>query len=110
MQSSLGPTFNASPLLGTAHPRHEGLIGTLAATKNWFVQLGVTIGTDTAAWNLGQTVPNPFPNPVYPDSLDANAFNGDTDACPASANCKVSAIAPDKNFAWIASMDLILHF
>ena len=272
---------------------NEGLIGTLAVTKNWFVQLGVTIGTDTAAWNLGQTVPNPFPNPVYPDktmprdpgavpsltaairwqsdsgydsfylvanginggqwgynnlqwlggtyyhkfdeqwhlafemytlsqsnvlnqnnaeaqtilanggypftfangfnynapnfaqcgvtlvsctarvvaavaylnykfspldnisfrpeffddmegqrtgvktryanfgigwqhwfspqvevrpevvyyhSLDANAFNGNPDACPASANCKVSAIAPDKNFAWIVSMDLILHF
>jgi hypothetical protein len=270
---------------------NEGLIGTLAVTKNWFVQLGVTIGTDTAAWNWGQTVPNPFPNPVYPGntmprdpgavpsltaairwqsdsgydsfylvanginggqwgynnlqwyggtyyhkfdeqwhlafemytlsqnnvlnqnnaeaqtiiasggypftlangfnynapnfaqcdvtlvsctarvvaavaylnykfspldnisfrpefyddmegqrtgvktryanfgigwqhwfspqvelrpevvyyhSLDANAFNGNTDACPASANCK--AIAPDKNFAWVASMDLIIHF
>ena len=45
---------------------NEGLIGTLAVTKNWFVQLGVTIGTDTAAWNMGRTVPNPFPNPVYP--------------------------------------------
>ena len=45
---------------------NEGLIGTLAVTKNWFAQLGVTIGTDTAAWNMGRTVPNPFPNPVYP--------------------------------------------
>ena len=50
------------------------------------------------------------PEVVYYHSLDANAFNGNPDACPASANCKVSAIAPDKNFAWIASMDLILHF
>jgi len=272
---------------------NEGLIGTLAVDKNWIVQLGVTIGTDTAAWNWGQTVPNPFPNSVYPGntmpkdpgavpsltaairwqsnsgndsfylaanginggqwgynnlqwyggtyyhkfdeqwhlafemytlsqrnvlnqnnaeaqtvianggypftlangfnynapsfaqcsaalvscaarvvaavaylnykfspldnisfrpefyddmqgqrtgvktryanfgigwqhwfspqveirpevvyyhSLDANAFNGNPDACPASASCKVSAIAPDKNFAWIASMDLIMHF
>ena len=272
---------------------NEGLIGTLAVTKNWFLQLGVTIGTETAVWHLGQTVPNPFPNPVYPGntmpkdpgavpsltaairwqsdsgyddfyltanginggqwgynnlqwfggtyyhkfneqwhlafemytlsqrnvlnqnnaeaqtiianggypftlangfnfnapdfaqcdatqvsctarvvaavaylnykfspldnisfrpefyddmegqrtgvktryanfgvgwqhwfspqveirpevayyhSLDANAFNGNVDACPASANCKVSAIAPDKNFAWIASMDLTWHF
>ncbi|MDR3469031.1 MAG: outer membrane beta-barrel protein [Xanthobacteraceae bacterium] len=47
---------------------NEGLIGTLALTKNWFVQLGVTIGTDTAAWLWGRTVPNPFPNPVYPNS------------------------------------------
>ncbi len=47
---------------------NEGLIGTLAVTRNWFVQLGVTIGTDTAAWRLGQTVPNPFPNPVYPNN------------------------------------------
>jgi hypothetical protein len=47
---------------------NEGLIGTLAVTRNWFAQLGVTIGTDTAAWRLGQTVLNPFPNPVYPNT------------------------------------------
>jgi hypothetical protein len=45
---------------------NDGLIGTLAATKNWFVQLGVTIGTEAAPWHWGETVPNPFPNPVYP--------------------------------------------
>jgi Putative beta-barrel porin-2, OmpL-like. bbp2 len=45
---------------------NEGLIGTLAITKNWFVQLGVTIGTETAPWHWGQTVPNPFPNPLFP--------------------------------------------
>jgi hypothetical protein len=50
------------------------------------------------------------PEVVYYHSLDANAFNGNSNACPASANCKVSAIAPDRNFAWIASMDLIWHF
>jgi Putative beta-barrel porin-2, OmpL-like. bbp2 len=30
------------------------------------IQLGVTVGTDTMPWNLGRTVPNPFPNPVFP--------------------------------------------
>jgi hypothetical protein len=43
-----------------------GLQSTLALNKNWFVQLGVTIGTDTGPWHWGQTVPNPFPNAVYP--------------------------------------------
>jgi hypothetical protein len=43
-----------------------GLQGTLALNKNWFLQAGVTIGTDTAPWHWGQTVPNPFPNPVFP--------------------------------------------
>jgi hypothetical protein len=45
------------------------------------------------------------PEVVYYRSLDANAFNGNSNACPASANCKVSAIAPDRNFAWIASTE-----
>jgi hypothetical protein len=45
---------------------NEGLIGTLALTKNWFVQAGVTIGTETSVWHLGETVSNPFPNPVFP--------------------------------------------
>jgi hypothetical protein len=45
---------------------NEGLIGTLALTKNWFAQAGVTIGTETAPWHLGDTVSNPFPNPVFP--------------------------------------------
>ena len=35
-------------------------------TKNWFVQLGVTVGTEAMPWHVGQTVPNPFPNPVFP--------------------------------------------
>jgi hypothetical protein len=43
-----------------------GLQSTLALNKNWFLQLGVTVGTDTGPWHWGQTVPNPFPNPVYP--------------------------------------------
>jgi Putative beta-barrel porin-2, OmpL-like. bbp2 len=45
---------------------HNGIQATLALNKNWFVQLGLTMGTDTMIWNYRKTVPNPFPNPVFP--------------------------------------------
>jgi Putative beta-barrel porin-2, OmpL-like. bbp2 len=45
---------------------NHGLIGTVALTKNWFLQAGVEIGTDTAPWHWGQLVANPFPNPIFP--------------------------------------------
>jgi hypothetical protein len=45
---------------------HNGIQTTLALNKNWFVQLGLTMGTDTMIWNYRKTVPNPFPNPVFP--------------------------------------------
>jgi hypothetical protein len=45
---------------------NTGVQATLALNKNWFVQLGLVMGTDTAIWNYKQTVPNPFPNPVFP--------------------------------------------
>jgi len=45
---------------------NTGLQATLALTKNWFVQLGVTVGTEAMPWHVGQKIPNPFPNPVFP--------------------------------------------
>jgi hypothetical protein len=45
---------------------NTGLQSTIALNKNWFVQAGVTVGTEAMPWHWGQTVPNPFPNPVYP--------------------------------------------
>jgi hypothetical protein len=45
---------------------NTGLIGTLALNKNWFLQLGLTVGTEAMPWQVGETVPNPFPNPVFP--------------------------------------------
>jgi hypothetical protein len=45
---------------------NHGLQATLALNKNWFVQLGVSIGTDTGPWHWGQKIPNPFPNVVFP--------------------------------------------
>jgi hypothetical protein len=39
---------------------------TLAVTPNWFVQLGVSVGTESLPWHWGQTIPNPSPNIAYP--------------------------------------------
>jgi hypothetical protein len=50
------------------------------------------------------------PKIAYCHSLDATAFNGNINPCPASSGCKAPTLAPDRNFAWIASMDLIWHF
>ncbi len=48
---------------------NSGLQSTLALNKNWFVQLGITVGSDTMPWDWGKMVANPFPNPVYPGYL-----------------------------------------
>jgi hypothetical protein len=47
---------------------NTGIQTTLAVTKNWFFQLGVSVGSDTMPWNAGATIPNPFPNPLYPNA------------------------------------------
>ncbi len=45
---------------------NNGIQGTMAVNKNWFLQLGVTLGSDTAVWNYNKSIVNPFPNAVYP--------------------------------------------
>lgn len=45
---------------------NNGIMTTTALNKNWFIQLGVVMGTDTAVWNYNKTIPNPFPNQVFP--------------------------------------------
>jgi len=47
---------------------NTGIEGTLAVTKNWMFQLGVTVGTEAMPWHVGQTIANPFPNPLFPNS------------------------------------------
>ncbi len=44
---------------------NTGILGTLAVTKNWIIQLGVVASTDTMPWNVGARIPNPDPNPLY---------------------------------------------
>ena len=45
---------------------NTGILGSLAVTKNWIVQLGVVAGTETVPWNIGVRIPNPDPNSLYP--------------------------------------------
>jgi len=50
---------------------NTGIEATLAATKNWIFQLGFTVGTEAMPWHAGATIPNPFPNPLYPGATMA---------------------------------------
>ena len=45
---------------------NTGVQFTLAATKNWTIQAGVTVGTEAMPWHVGSTIANPFPNPLFP--------------------------------------------
>jgi hypothetical protein len=45
---------------------NEGVATTTGLTKNLYLQLNVSIGTEAAPWHLGQTIPNPTPNAMYP--------------------------------------------
>jgi hypothetical protein len=45
---------------------NTGIQTSLALDKNWVVQLGLLVGSDTLPWRAGEKIPNPFPNPLYP--------------------------------------------
>jgi hypothetical protein len=45
---------------------NTGIELTLAATKNWMFQAGLTVGTESLPWHVGQNITNPFPNAVFP--------------------------------------------
>jgi hypothetical protein len=45
---------------------NTGILGTLAVTKNWIIQLGIIDGTETMPWNIGARITNLDPNPLYP--------------------------------------------
>jgi hypothetical protein len=62
---------------------NTGVMGTLAVTKNLFLQLGVVAGTDTAITNTGENKTNPFPNPIYPGAT----FRKDPGARPSISGC-----------------------
>ena len=62
---------------------NEGIVGSLAATKNILLQLGVVSGTEAAIWHVGKKVSNPDPNPLYPDAT----FLKDPGAKPSLVGC-----------------------
>jgi len=72
---SLGYTFD--------NYTNTGIQATLALSKNLFVQLGVSAGSDTAFWNMGKHIANPYPSPLYP----AATFRKDPGAQPSFAGC-----------------------
>jgi hypothetical protein len=46
---------------------NTGIQATLATTKNWMLQLGYSVGSDTLPWNEGAHLTNLLPgNPLYP--------------------------------------------
>jgi len=46
---------------------NEGVVASLAVTKQLMLQAGVVIGTEAAAWHWGESATNPDPgNPLYP--------------------------------------------
>jgi hypothetical protein len=45
---------------------NTGVQFTLAATKNWMIQAGVNVGTESLPWHVGQNITNPFPNALFP--------------------------------------------
>jgi hypothetical protein len=62
---------------------NEGIQTTTAITKNIFVQLGVSVGTEAWIGNLNKKVHNPDPNPLYPGTT----FDKDPGAVPSYTAC-----------------------
>lgn len=62
---------------------NDGIVASLAATKNIILQLGLVGGSDTALWNIGKKIANPAPNPLYPDA----SFLKDPGAKPSAVAC-----------------------
>ncbi len=86
IEAQLGPNnymYTHSLTYGYDNYTNTGIQTTLALTKNVFLQLGVTAGSDTAIWNLGKRVVNPYPNPLYPDAT----FKKDPGARPSFTAC-----------------------
>jgi hypothetical protein len=55
-------TYTFDPFTNT------GLQASLAVDKNWMVQLAVNAGTESTPWHIGATIPNPAPNPLFPNN------------------------------------------
>jgi len=47
---------------------NEGIQITTGVNRNLFLQLGVTDGTESAIWQVGEKIPNPDPNPLFPNT------------------------------------------
>ncbi len=68
---------------------NEGIQTSLAITKQFMLQAGLSVGTETTVWNLGKTLPNAFvqgglgPDALYPGAT----FRKDPGAQPSATLC-----------------------
>jgi hypothetical protein len=63
---------------------NEGIQTTWGITKNFFLQLGVSVGTETPPWHLNTTLTNLMPgNPLYA----GNTFKQDPGTQPSFTGC-----------------------
>jgi hypothetical protein len=71
IEAQLAPNnymYSHSLTYGYDNYTNEGIQASLAVTPDLLVQLGVTTGSEAAFWHWGQTVNNPFPNPLFPST------------------------------------------
>jgi hypothetical protein len=71
IEAQLAPNnymYSHSLTYGYDNYTNTGIQTTWALSKNLFVQLGLTVGTEAMPWHWGARIPNPFPNPLYPDT------------------------------------------
>jgi hypothetical protein len=47
---------------------NTGIMTTTAILKDLYLQAGLSVGTEAPPWHVGETVTNPYPNPLYPGS------------------------------------------
>jgi hypothetical protein len=71
IEAQLAPNnymYSHSLTYGYDNYTNTGIQTTWALSKNLFVQIGLTVGTEAMPWHWGAKIPNPFPNPLYPDT------------------------------------------
>jgi len=81
---------------------NTGLQSTLAVTKQFFVQLGVSVGTEASYMHLHSTITNPEPNLLYPGT----SFKQDPGSMPSWTGC-VRYSSEDGNDDFNACADAI---
>jgi hypothetical protein len=62
-----------------------GVMASVAATKNWLLQAGITVGTEAPPWhiNTSNKIANLYPNRLFPD----NTFAKDPGSQPSAVAC-----------------------
>jgi hypothetical protein len=86
IEAQLAPNnymYSHSLTYGYDNYTNTGIQTTIGITNNFFLQLGVTVGTEAPLWHLGKTMPNPDPNPLFPNKT----MRVDPGAQPSATAC-----------------------